>query len=178
MPWLRGHTLSIFSALCLSQRNQGSSGALTQLASLPRPPFPLPSSPPPPPLSVCHILTPALALPLTAMSSSVSILLQCHFLPPLIHSICPSVSPSLLSVSLPLSPDEISGPLQELQRKVPVWASFFLHISCVCACVLKERSEGWIEVSSSQREINIHMVLPGLKRMWLLTSHKNFCSNI
>lgn len=40
MPWQRGHTLSIFSALCLSQRNQGSLGALTQLASLPRLPSP------------------------------------------------------------------------------------------------------------------------------------------
>lgn len=38
MPWQRGHTLSIFLAQWLSQRNQGSWGALTQLASLPRPP--------------------------------------------------------------------------------------------------------------------------------------------
>lgn len=45
MPWQRGHTLAVFSALCLSQRFEGGSGALTQLPSLPR----LPPSPPPPP---------------------------------------------------------------------------------------------------------------------------------
>lgn len=65
MPWQRGHTLAIFSALCLSQRSRGSLGALTQLCISPTPaPHPHSSS-----LlisssfsSASVILTPALAL--------------------------------------------------------------------------------------------------------------------
>lgn len=97
MPWQRGHTLSIFSALCLSQRNQGSSGALTQLA------LPPTSALPPPFFSAlllpdCHTLTPAFAVPYRAslaMSLSSSSSHSLYFtlcLPQSSHRLTPFVS--------------------------------------------------------------------------------------
>lgn len=173
----RAHAIHLFSTVSFTEKSAELGGFDSTLISpTPALPPPLPSSPLcSPPLPVCHTLTPVFAFPLLliVMSSSISVLLQCHLIPPLIHSICPSVSPSLLPVSLPLSPHEMWG-LIELERNVSVFESFSLHISWVCACVHKERSERWIEVSSSRWEINIHMAV----RLWLLTCHKNSCSNI
>lgn len=105
----------------------GARGALTQLASLPRPHFPL-SSPPSPLLSsssaclshcdssVRSALTcshfPRL---LTITSSCVSFRLWCLFLHSLVHSICPSISHSL-----PLSLHEI-------------WEQAYYLGLCICA---------------------------------------------
>lgn len=159
MPWQRGHTLSIFSALCLSQRNQGSSGALTQFTSLPRLPFPLSSSP----LSsssVYHTLTLAFALPYHALLSLSS-------LPPCLPLYCSVTFLLLLFTSLvPLSSHHLtpSGSRWHVRtRCVSVFTSFW-----VCACVDKERSERWIKVSSSQWEINIHMAMLRLEKAVLI----------
>lgn len=95
MPWQRGHTLSIFSALCFSQREiRGARGLwlnshLSPTPALP-PSLPLCSPPLPPPLPVCHTLTPALALPYRALLS-----LACS-------TPCPHPSP--FSCSVPFSP--------------------------------------------------------------------------
>ena len=78
-------------------------------------------------------------LPPTVVSSSISILSQCHFILPLVHSVCAPVSPSLLSVSPPLSPDAIfwTHRNQGQERNASVWASSSLHVawgfSHVCA---------------------------------------------
>lgn len=93
MPWHRGHTLSIFSALCLSQRNQGRLGVLTQLASLPHPP------------PAFSLLSPAFARHTvphhTLLSlSCLRLLIHFHFLVMLLC--CGSISP-YLPVCLPRS---------------------------------------------------------------------------
>lgn len=146
---------------CLSQRNRGSSGALTQLTSLsPTPPSPRPSS-----LlatssfsSVFHILTPALAqcyvpsFPSPAKSSSPAMLLSAFT-----QSLCLSLC--LFGILRPLFPDEIWRVIWTRNGKKSV-CCLFLSITPGLVYVL-ERSERLIKVINGQQEINIHMTNPG-----------------
>lgn len=169
---------------CVFHRETGGArGLWLNFASLPRPPS----------------LSPHPSSSLSSSSVSVTFWLQrwlclnvlsfpspacCHVLSPFSCNVTSShslhLSHCLFSVSLPLSPDEIWGVIGTRNGKkcVCIWASFPQHISCACVCVPKGRSERWIEVSSSQQEINIRMAMLGLKTLGLLTNHKNSCSNI
>lgn len=100
----RGHTLAIVLALCLSQRNQGSSGGFDSTCISPTPTLPHCSPPPLP-------LTPTFAMPHCA-GLTLSCLLSCSVH---LQSLC-YVSVSLLSAT---------ARQKKTKQKTTVWVSFF-----------------------------------------------------
>lgn len=149
MPWHRGHTLSIFSALCLSQRNQGSLGVLTQLASLPHHPLPLPLCSHPA-LPVYHTMP---YHTLFSLSSLRPLLIQFHS--PIMLLSCSWVSLYLpvclpctlfypycsLCLQMTFEDSSLSDKQTELDKKKnPLLVKFF-HVSFLSACVHKVKSE-------------------------------------
>ena len=150
----KSHAIYLFSTVSFTEKS-GELGGFDSARISPTPALPLL----PPSLPVSLSLSPSSSaclshfdsslgsasarspfpLPPTVVSSSISILSQCHFILPLVHSVCAPVSPSLLSVSPPLSPDAIfwTHRNQGQERNASVWASSSLHVawgfSHVCA---------------------------------------------
>lgn len=142
MPWHRGHTLFIFSALCLSQRNQGSLGVLTQLASLPHHPLPLPlcSHPALPVYHTMpyHTLFSLFSLrPLLIQFHSPIMLLSCSWISlylPVCLPCCLLYPYCSLSLQMTFEDSSLSDKQSELDRKKKVSISVFPCVLCKCVC--------------------------------------------
>lgn len=142
MPWHRGHTLSIFSALCLSQRNQGSLGVLTQLASLPHHPLPLPlcSHPALPVYHTMpyHTLFSLFSLrPLLIQFHSPIMLLCCSWVSlylPVCLPCCLLYPYCSLSLQMTFEDSSLSDKQSELDKKKNVSISVFPCVLCKCVC--------------------------------------------
>lgn len=157
MPWHRGHTLSIFSALCLSQRNQGSLGVLTQLASLPHHPLPLPLCSHPA-LPVYHTMP---YHTLFSLSSLRPLLIQFHS--PIMLLSCSWVSLYLpvclpctllypycsLCLQMTFEDSSLSDKQTEVDKKKNASISVFPFVLCKCVCAQgKIRKINWASEKS------------------------------
>lgn len=142
MPWHRGHTLSIFSALCLSQRNKGSLGVLTQLASLPHHPLPLPLCSHPA-LPVYHtmpyhtLFSLSSLRPLLIQFHSPIMLLSCSWVSlylPVCLPCCLLYPYCSLSLQMTFEDSSLSDKQSELDKKKNVSISVFPCVLCKCVC--------------------------------------------